>query len=192
LVVGNALIVKAGILRVWGNRADAKQKAQHVLNAASEQPRCRAGSVAFFMEWYRIRYQHMDVVLDTNVLVAALKSSKGTSFRLLSRIDDSRIRLHVSTPLVVEYEAVLKREAAHLTPEDIEDLVDYLCLVAEKHEIFYLWRPVLRDPKDDCVLELAVKVQAAIITWNIRDFALASGLGIEVITPKDFLVDGRQ
>jgi putative PIN family toxin of toxin-antitoxin system len=129
----------------------------------------------------------MDIILDTNVLVSALQSSKGRSFRLLSMVDDPRLRLHVSTPLVVEYEAVLKRNLGALSENDIEAVVDYICFVAERHEIFYLWRPVLRDPKDDCVLELAVKSDAAIITWNVKDFAPASRFGIEVVTPRDFL-----
>lgn len=129
----------------------------------------------------------LNVVLDTNVLVAALKSSKGSSFRLLSLVEDPRIRLHVSTPLVVEYEAILKREIVHLAPKDIEAIVDFLCLVAGKHEVFYLWRPLLRDIKDDHVLELAFKAEAMIVTWNVRDFTPAGSLGIEVITPRDLL-----
>lgn len=129
----------------------------------------------------------LDIILDTNVLVAALKSSRGASFRLLGQIDDARLHLNVSTPLVVEYEAILKREISHMPEAAIEAIVDYLCLVAEKHEIFYLWRPLLRDPKDDHILELAVKAEATIVTWNTRDFSPASTFGVGVMTPRDFL-----
>ena len=130
----------------------------------------------------------MNIILDTNVLVAALKSSKGQSFRLLSMVDDPRFQLHISTPLVVEYESVLKRDITAFVAADVEALIDYLCLIAEKHEIFYLWRPILRDPKDDHVLELAVKADAAIVTWNIKDFAPASRFAIDVLTPKELLI----
>lgn len=129
----------------------------------------------------------MDLVIDTNVLVTALKSSRGTSYKLLSIIDDNRLQLHVTTPLVVEYEAILKREIVTMTSRDIEAVVDYLCLVASKHEIFYLWRPLLKDACDDHVLELAVKAEAMIVTWNLRDFHAASTLGIEAVTPRELL-----
>jgi len=129
----------------------------------------------------------MHLVIDTNVWVAALKSSRGTSYKLLSMIADERLQLHVSTPLVVEYEAILKREIVTLTPKDIEAIVDYLCLVASKHEIFYLWRPLLKDANDDHVLELAVKAEAIIVTWNLRDFHAATTLGIEAVTPREIL-----
>lgn len=129
----------------------------------------------------------MNIILDTNVLVAGLRSSKGTSFRLISLINDSRLRLHVSTPLVVEYEAILKREITHLTEADIETVVDWLCAIADKHEIFFLWRPMLRDPKDDHVLELAVKAEATIVTWNLQDFIPAKSIGIQIMTPRELL-----
>ncbi len=126
--------------------------------------------------------------MDTNVLVAALKSSRGTSFRLLSMVGDKRITFNVSTPLVVEYEAILLREIVSMAPEDIESVIDYLSFISERHEIFYLWRPLLRDPKDDHILELAVKAEAIIVTWNLKDFVPASTFGIEVMTPRDFLI----
>jgi putative PIN family toxin of toxin-antitoxin system len=131
----------------------------------------------------------VNIVLDTNVLVAAMKSAKGASYRLLAQIDRPDWKLHVSTPLVLEYEAVLKRQCLHLSTSDIEAIVDYLCLIAERHKIFYLWRPLLRDPKDDHVLELAVKAGASIVTWNVRDFILArTRLGVSVMTPRELLI----
>lgn len=127
------------------------------------------------------------IVLDTNVLVAALTSSKGASFRLLSIIDSGRFEINVSTPSVAEYEAVLKRLIRHLSAEEIDDVLDYLCRVARHNEIFYLWRPVLKDPDDDFVLELAVKAEAVIVTFNIADFRKAADFGIQVMTPREFL-----
>ena len=128
-----------------------------------------------------------DIVLDTNVLLSALQSSRGTSFRLLKLLPDKRFRLHVSTPLVAEYEAVLKRGNLALSPAQIDDVIDFLCACSEPHKIFYLWRPVLKDADDDFLLELAVKAQAAIVTWNVGDFRRAAQFGVAVMTPKSFL-----
>ena len=88
---------------------------------------------------------------------------------------------------MLEYEAVLKRSNS-LGYSDVDAVVDYLCHISEKHGIFYLWRPILRDTKDDHVLELAVKTNAMIITWNLKDFAPASSrFGLEAETPRGLL-----
>lgn len=128
-----------------------------------------------------------NIVLDTHVLISALKSRQGASFRLLSQVGNGRFRLHVSVPLVVEYEAVLKRGGLALSDVQIDDVIDYLCAQAIHHKIFYLWRPKLKDPDDDFVLELSVKAQATIVTWNLADFRKARNLGIAVMTPREFL-----
>lgn len=127
------------------------------------------------------------IVLDTNVIVAALKSSRGSSFKLLSLIDSGLFTINLSTPLVAEYEEVLQREIAHLSKAEINDIIDYLCNVGNRHKIFYLWRPVLKDADDDFILELAVKCGADIVTWNVRDFKRAGKFGIIVKTPAEFL-----
>jgi predicted nucleic acid-binding protein len=124
------------------------------------------------------------IILDTNVLVAAFKSSRGASYRLLSLIDSGKFQLNISTPLVAEYEEILRRETPHINATDV---VDYLCTIANRHKIFFLWRPVLKDPDDDFILELAVKCNAIIVTWNTKDFKKAVRFGIIVMTPKDFL-----
>ena len=129
-----------------------------------------------------------NIVLDTNVLVSALKSSSGASYRLLSQVEHDRFTLHLSTPLVMEYEEVLKRGITLLTTEEIDNIIDFLCSRAVLHKIFYLWRPVLKDPDDDFVLGLAVKANAAIVTWNIADFKHAVRFGVAVMTPREFLV----
>jgi putative PIN family toxin of toxin-antitoxin system len=128
-----------------------------------------------------------DIVLDTNVLVSALKSSRGASFRLLSMVEQDLFTLHISTTLVIEYEAVLKRGLTALSPEDIDNVVDFICSKAVLNKIFYLWRPVLKDPGDDFVLELAVKANATIVTWNVIDFKHAVRFDVAVMTPRDFL-----
>lgn len=128
-----------------------------------------------------------NIVIDTNVLLTALKSSRGASYRLLALLEENRFVTHVSTPLVAEYEAVLKRGHLTLSEQQIDDIIDFICAKSIHHKIFYLWRPVLKDADDDFVLELAVKANAMIVTWNMNDFKRASSLGIRAITPRDFL-----
>ncbi len=129
-------------------------------------------------------------MIDTNVLVAALRSKRGASFRLLTLLGNERWQTNLSVPLFFEYEDVLKRRDISLTlsSEEIDDVLDFICTQANLREIFYLWRPVLPDPKDDFVLELAVESGSDfIITFNIRDFAPSKRFGIVAITPREFL-----
>ncbi|MBI2920137.1 MAG: putative toxin-antitoxin system toxin component, PIN family [Planctomycetes bacterium] len=130
------------------------------------------------------------VVLDTNVLVAGLRSTRGASHKILRWIGTGRFGTHVSVPLVLEYEEVLLRESPvlGLSPADVRDFLDYICSVSEHHAIDFLWRPLLRDPHDDMVLELAVQAGCgSIVTHNIRDFAGAGSLGVHAILPRTFL-----
>ncbi len=130
------------------------------------------------------------VVIDTNVLIGGLRSPAGASFKLLQRLGDETFTVCVSVPLVLEYEAVARRQARDLglTFADIGDVLDYICTIAEPHSIFYLWRPFLSDPRDDLVLELAVEANAEyIVTHNLRDFAGIEQFGIEAISPGAFL-----
>ena len=120
------------------------------------------------------------IVLDTNVLLTALRSREGAGFRLLSQVDQRRFRSVLSVPLVPEYEEVAKRQARSLglSHADIDDIIDYLCNIGEHRRIFFLWRPLLRDPHDDLVLELAVEAEVdAIVTYNVRDFGPACTWG---------------
>lgn len=134
------------------------------------------------------------VVLDTCVIVAALRSRLGASFEILSRVGTGKFSICVSVPLVLEYEVAGKRSAraAGLKHKDIAVVVDYLCSVAELREIHYLWRPVLRDASDDMVLELAVESHAdSIVTFNTRDFIGCENFGVAVMTPQTFLSELR-
>ena len=106
---------------------------------------------------------------------------------MLAMVEHDRFVMHLSTPLVTEYEAVLKRGLTTLSPQEIDDVIDFLCAKAVLNKIFYLWRPMLKDPGDDFVLELAVKSGATIVTWNTNDFKPAARFGIAVLNPLDFL-----
>jgi putative PIN family toxin of toxin-antitoxin system len=131
------------------------------------------------------------IVVDTNVLVSGLRSRRGASFQLLSLIGKSpSFEISLSVPLVLEYEEVLKRQTRELgmSRGDIDDVLEFLCSVATLHEVYYLWRPALRDPQDDFVLELAVGAGCeAIITFNVRDFDGAEAFGLRVEGPQAFL-----
>ena len=132
----------------------------------------------------------VQIVIDTNIFISALKNDTGASFYLLNRIGKNEFETNVSVPLIVEYEAVASRflGKTNLTSSDLFDILDYICSVSNKHEINYLWRPFLRDPKDDFVLELAVKAKSQyIITFNKKDFQNISKFGITALTPSEFL-----
>lgn len=130
------------------------------------------------------------VVLDTNVLVAGLRSPHGASFRLLELLQQNRLRPAVSVPLVLEYEAVLLRHLPQLglSQAQLHAFLDYLCARSQHTTIHYLWRPHAKDAGDDLVLEVALAAQAqAIVTFNTRDLQPAAQLGIEVLTPQQWL-----
>jgi putative PIN family toxin of toxin-antitoxin system len=130
------------------------------------------------------------IVIDTNVWIAALRSKRGASHKLLSLIDSGQFEANLSVPLVLEYEDVAKRLVGKisLTARDIDDILDYICQVANRREIYYLWRPFLSDPDDDMVLELAVAAECDfIITFNQSDFQGVEKFGIDAITPREFL-----
>jgi predicted nucleic acid-binding protein len=116
------------------------------------------------------------IVLDTCVLVSGLRSRRGASFQILSRIGTGAFELAVSVPLVVEYEDVLVRQAdvIGLQAKDVEDLLDYVCSVAKRQSIFFLWRPLSPDPKDDMVAEVAVAAGARRSSRTNQRFAPAT------------------
>ena len=132
------------------------------------------------------------VVIDTNVLIAALKSKRGCSHKLLLSLAEDLYIPNVSVPLFVEYESVARKEGmlAHLSAGDIEAILDYVLSKSNLREIFYLWRPFLKDPKDDLVLEVAVESQSKyIITVSKKDFKGIGKFGVEVLTPREFLME---
>lgn len=130
------------------------------------------------------------VVIDTNVFVSALLSRRGASFQLLSMLGGEYFQFCLSVPLVLEYEEVAKRilPQTNLSESNLGDILDYMCLIGDKRQIYYLWRPFLRDPHDDMVLELAVAAECdVIITFNSKDFAGIEIFGVRAITPTEFL-----
>jgi len=129
------------------------------------------------------------IVIDTNVVVSALKSRHGAANRLLHLIGTKKIVHSLSVPLVLEYEEVLKRLLPSMGEQNLNYLLDYLCTTSQDTKIYYLWRPILKDPKDDMVLELAVASNSDfIITYNQKDFVEAKKFGIKISTPRELLI----
>jgi putative PIN family toxin of toxin-antitoxin system len=130
------------------------------------------------------------VVIDTNVLVSALRSNLGASYKLLTLLGDVRWQINLSVSLALEYEAVLTRERSQLSLStgEIGQIVDSLCAIANQQDIFYLWRPGSKDPDDEFLIELAVAAQADfILSYNRVDLRQSLFFGIEVLSPKQFL-----
>jgi len=129
------------------------------------------------------------IVIDTNVFVSAFRSSQEASYKLIQMIGSEKFDIYISVALVFEYEDVAKRSnTIKLKTKNIDDIIDYICFAGIETEIFYLWRPFLSDPKDDFVLELAINSQADfIITYNKKDFKRVSQLGVNILSPKEFL-----
>lgn len=130
------------------------------------------------------------VVIDTNIIISALRSRLGASYLLMDRIASLEIDFAISTALILEYEDVIMRhrEDISLSDVDLEGYIDSVVALGKTYHPFFLWRPFLSDPKDDHVLELAVVSQSTeIITFNTEDFRKIGRFGIRAITPKNFL-----
>ena len=131
-----------------------------------------------------------NIVLDTNVIIAALRSRRGASNKLVSLVGTQRFEIHDSVALILEYEEVLQRQRNELglSEDEISVFIDSLCAMAHHHQIYFLWRPYLSDVNDDLVLELAVSANCEyILTHNVRDFRGSERFGVQAITPKEFL-----
>ena len=133
----------------------------------------------------------MRVVFDTSVLVAAMRSQQGASYALVSAIPTPAFQPCLSVGLYAEWQEVLTR-AENLTPgssaKDALQFLRYLASQSHLQEIHFLWRPVLPDPDDDLVLELAFAANCRhIVTHNVKDFRGSEQLGIVAVTPREFL-----
>lgn len=117
----------------------------------------------------------MKLVLDTDVIVAAIRSPTGASAEILRLARHGQVALAVSVPLVLEYEAVASRPetlaASGLTGAEVQMILDVVVSLSEWTAIHYTYRPMTRDPGDEMVLEAAINARAdAVVTFNRRDF----------------------
>ncbi|MCX6634016.1 MAG: putative toxin-antitoxin system toxin component, PIN family [Acidobacteria bacterium] len=131
----------------------------------------------------------MQLVLDTSVIVAAFRSDRGASRQLLLGALDRRFIMLVSVPLMLEYESVLTRpeqlKETGLTSDETNSVLDALAAVIVPVRLRFLWRPILKDPADEMVLETAVNGRAdCLVTFNVRHFGeAAEEFGIRVTPP---------
>jgi putative PIN family toxin of toxin-antitoxin system len=138
------------------------------------------------------------VVVDTDVMVAAMRSPRGASAAILREARLERVTLLLSVALAMEYEAVCSkaehRLAAGLSEKEADMFVTAVVAMAEPVKTHFLWRPQLRDPGDEMVLEAAVNGRAdALVTFNTRDYGLApSRFGMEVLLPREAIARIRQ
>jgi len=134
----------------------------------------------------------MNVTIDSNVLVAAVRSNRGWSYKLVRGIGaDLRWQPCVTVPLLHEYAEQIcnKEHTPAWSPENRDDFLDYLCASSQCFEVHYLWRPLLADEDDHIVLEAALASSSpVIVTFNKRDLVPAERMGISLMTPKEFML----
>lgn len=133
----------------------------------------------------------MRIVADTDVIVAAMRTPSGASAAILRAARQGKVTLLVSVPLAMEYEAICSEAehqlAAGLDEREVRIFLDAVLAMAEPVKAHFLWRPQLRDPSDEMVLETAVNGRAdALVTFNVRDFGpVPERFGIEVMVPRE-------
>ncbi len=130
-------------------------------------------------------------MLDTDVIVAAMRSPSGASAAILRAARQGAATLLASVALALEYEAVC-REAEHrlasgLSDREVETFVTAVIALAEPVVPHFLWRPQLHDLGDEMVLEAAINGRAdALVTFNVRDFGtVPSQFGIALLLPRE-------
>ena len=133
----------------------------------------------------------MRITLDASVLVAAVRSRNGASFQLVSMPLSRDFEVALTVALYTEWQAVLTRPEhlpAGATADEALGFVRYLASVAHLQDVHFLWRPFLRDPDGDMVLECAVASGSRfIVTHNLKDFLRVEELKVQAITPGEFL-----
>ncbi len=138
----------------------------------------------------------MKLVVDTNVILAALMSKHGVSNRFLVWLFLQHDKINViSNTLLTEFEDVLLRKSnmelyPQICKDEIESFIDDICHISYHQKINFLWRPFLKDIKDDMILETAFNSASDyIVTYNTKDFVgVEDKFDIKIITPKEFLV----
>lgn len=136
--------------------------------------------------------------MDTDVVVAAMRSPAGASAAILRSIREGTTQLLLSVPLALEYESVCTqaehRLAAGLSERQAGAFVNAVIAMAEPVAIHFLWRPQLRDANDEMVLETAVNGRAnALVTFNLKDFGDAPArFGAELMLPRKAITRIRQ
>ena len=140
----------------------------------------------------------MKMALDTDVIVASRRSRSGASYALLRALQAGEITAVASVAMMLEYEAVLMRPeqclATGMSVQDVQDFLDELTALLIPVTTWFLWRPRLRDPDDEMVLDAAVNGGAeAIVTFNVQDFRPAAAVfNLRILTPAETLLEMRR
>ena len=132
----------------------------------------------------------MRAVMDTNVIVAAMRSRTGASFEIFRRLRFGEWTAVLSNHLLYEYEEVLKRQAPELglSLEDVDELLNAICARAEECLLSHGWQPILSDPDDEPLVQLAIESDALrIVSHNVQHLLPAKSLGVELLRPREFL-----
>ena len=139
----------------------------------------------------------MKIVIDTSVWISALITKESQARELLRLVFYAKLFPQISEALFREYEEVMKRKKIQsLTPlsqEEQNELFEAYLSRCKWNEIYYMWRPNLKDENDNFVVELAVASGAeAIITYNVKDFKNAELIfKHKIMTPEDFIKEMR-
>ena len=134
-------------------------------------------------------------VMDTNVLVAGLRSLNGASYELLARLKTGDWSLVISNTVLGEYHEILHREAesVDLTHREADSYIDALCVLAERFSPATPWQPAASDPDDEAIIQLAREARVQyLVTHNVRDVSRAAQFGVRVVRPAEFLEILRQ
>ena len=133
------------------------------------------------------------MILDTDVIIAAIRSTKGASAEIIRRVLRGEMNIELTVAMALEYEAVATRDehliAGELTAAEATNVIDALAAVAEPIEIHFRWRPQLRDADDEMILEAAINAKdRTIVTFNTRDFVGATErFGVMLALPREIL-----
>jgi predicted nucleic acid-binding protein len=133
------------------------------------------------------------MILDTDVIVAAIRSTKGASAEIVRRVLRGEMHIELTVAMALEYEAVAMRaehlRAGELTAADAMTVIDALAALATPIEIHFRWRPQLRDADDEMILEAAINAHdRTIVTFNARDFVGATErFGVSLVSPREIL-----
>jgi len=139
----------------------------------------------------------MVITLDTNIIYQALRNPKGASGFIFKLFAQRILDIALSEPVFKEYEDVLKRSSSlkdiGTDIKIIDDILSYVAFWGIEHKIYYLFRPNLKDEKDNILVELAVSSQSKfIVTSNTKDFMNSELIiNIPIITPAEFVKKWR-
>lgn len=141
----------------------------------------------------------MLLTLDTNIFYQVLRSNCGASYYIFQQVRNRKIQISLSVPVFNEYQEVLTRRKSlkefGLEITDIEKFLRFIAYVGKTFEIYYLFRPNLKDESDNKFLELALTSQSDyLVTNNIKDFK-NSELNfdqLQIITPANFTKKWRK